>query len=96
MVGVGIDGKDSMLARVSIVNSFGKTVYDTFVAPMQDVVDYRTEFSGVRPHNLVNGECWNSTDEMSNNNCVIFINRYSESDIPVLILQFIKYVTDMA
>ena len=55
MVGVGIDGKESMLARVSIVNSFGDTVYDSFVAPMQKVVDYRTEFSGVRPVNLING-----------------------------------------
>jgi len=53
MVGVGIDGKESMLARVSIVNSFCDTVYDTFVAPMQEVVDYRTEFSGVRPQDLV-------------------------------------------
>ena len=74
MVGVGIDGKDSMLARVSIVNSFGDTVYDTFVAPMQDVVDYRTEFSGVRPQNLINGEYWNCTDGTSNDNhCVLFI-----------------------
>ena len=56
MVGVGIDGKESMLARVSIVNSFGDTVYDTFVAPMQTVVDYRTEFSGVRPQDLVSGK----------------------------------------
>ena len=56
MVGVGIDGKESMLARVSIVNSFCDTVYDTFVAPMQEVVDYRTEFSGVRPQDLVDGK----------------------------------------
>lgn len=55
MVGVGIDGKESMLARVSIVNSFGDKLYDSFVAPMQKVVDYRTEFSGVRPENLANG-----------------------------------------
>ena len=55
MVGVGIEGKDNMLGRVSIVNSFGQTVYDTFVAPMQKVADYRTEFSGIRPEDLVNG-----------------------------------------
>eukprot|EP00794_Sanderia_malayensis_P016743 gene16743-18437_t len=52
MVGVGIDGKDNMLARVSLVNSFGETVYDNFVLPMQKVVDYRTDVSGVRADNL--------------------------------------------
>lgn len=56
MVGVGIDGKDNMLARVSLVNSFGETVYDEFVAPMQKVVDYRTGVSGVRPEDLKGGE----------------------------------------
>ena len=61
MVGVGIDGKESMLARVSIVNSFCDTVYDTFVAPMQEVVDYRTEFSGVRPQDLVDGNNFDSS-----------------------------------
>lgn len=52
-----MDGKDNMLARVSIVNAFGETVYDSFVAPMQKVVDYRTKYSGVRPENLINGWC---------------------------------------
>ena len=60
MVGVGIDGKDSMLARVSIVNSFGEAVYDKFVAPMQKVVDYRTEVSGIRPEDLVKGSLYAS------------------------------------
>ena len=55
MVGAGIDGKDGMLARVSIVNSFGEAVYDKFVSPMQKVVDYRTEVSGIRPEDLVKG-----------------------------------------
>jgi hypothetical protein len=33
MVGVGIDGKESMLARVCIINSFGNVIYDKFVKP---------------------------------------------------------------
>lgn len=59
MVGTGPGGADSMLARVSIVNSFGDTVYDTFVAPKEKVTDYRTEVSGVRPSDLKNGEFTN-------------------------------------
>ena len=54
MVGIGVEGKDSALARISIVNQFGKCVYDKFVTPGEEVTDYRTEFSGIRPHNLIN------------------------------------------
>lgn len=55
MVGVGFDGKRHMLARVSIVNSHGHVVYDSFVAPQEKVVDYRTPVSGIKPANLKNG-----------------------------------------
>merc|ERR1712126_513872 len=54
MVGVGTDGVDSILARVSIVNHFGNVLYDKFVAPREKVTDYRTSVSGVRPEDLVN------------------------------------------
>jgi len=43
-----------MLARVSIVNSHGHVVYDSFVAPQEKVVDYRTPVSGIKPANLKN------------------------------------------
>jgi len=52
MVGVGPGGTDSVLARVSIVNHFGHTVYDKFVSPRERVTDYRTAVSGVRPADL--------------------------------------------
>lgn len=55
MVGVGEDGSDSILARVSIVNQHGHPVYDKYVKPTETVTDYRTEFSGIRPHNLRDG-----------------------------------------
>lgn len=55
MVGVGENGSESALARVSIVNSFGNTVYDQFVKPSEAVVDYRTRWSGIRPADLKNG-----------------------------------------
>ena len=52
MVGVGDDGKRSILARVSVVNEDGNVVLDTFVAPTEPVADYRTRVSGVRPQDL--------------------------------------------
>ena len=58
MVGVGTGGQDSILARVSIVNQFGQCIYDTFVSPTEAVTDYRTRFSGVRPKDLVKGQCY--------------------------------------
>lgn len=54
MVGVG-DGKDSIIARVSIVNHYGSPVYDKFVKPRETVTDYRTYVSGIRPEHLENG-----------------------------------------
>ena len=52
MVGVGEDGRRSILARVSVVNEDGNVVLDTFVAPTEHVTDYRTRVSGVRPVDL--------------------------------------------
>eukprot|EP00088_Acartia_fossae_P030994 TRINITY_DN3195_c0_g1_i4.p1 TRINITY_DN3195_c0_g1~~TRINITY_DN3195_c0_g1_i4.p1 ORF type:complete len:333 (-),score=49.42 TRINITY_DN3195_c0_g1_i4:174-1172(-) len=52
MVGVGKDGSDSIVARVSLVNQFGNIIFDSFVAPTEEVTDFRTSVSGVRPHNV--------------------------------------------
>jgi len=56
MVGVGPDGEDSILARVSIVNQFGKCIYDKYVRPTEEVTDYRTAVSGIRPEDIKDGE----------------------------------------
>lgn len=58
MVGAGENGREDLLARVSLVNLKGDTLYDSFVKPINDipVTDYRTRFSGVRPADLVNGK----------------------------------------
>lgn len=53
MVGVGPDGIDSALARVSIVDRLGNVLFDKFVQPVEPVTDYRTKYSGIRPENLV-------------------------------------------
>lgn len=52
-VGVGPD-EVSALARVSIVNYFGKVMLDTFVKPKQRVTNWRTWVSGVSPYHMHN------------------------------------------
>ncbi|KAG7477250.1 hypothetical protein MATL_G00092170 [Megalops atlanticus] len=56
MVGVGPEGEDSIVARVSLVNQFGKCIYDKYVKPTERVTDYRTAVSGIRPQDIKNGE----------------------------------------
>lgn len=56
MVGVGLNGTDDMLARVSIVNQKGNVLLDKYVKPTEPVVDYRTKYSGIRPQDIVNAE----------------------------------------
>ncbi|KAK5078205.1 3'-5' exonuclease [Lithohypha guttulata] len=52
MVGVGPNGQESALARVSIVNFNGEQVYDSYVQPKEVVMDYRTHVSGIKPSHL--------------------------------------------
>ncbi|EDW70390.1 RNA exonuclease 4 [Drosophila virilis] len=56
MVGVGFNGQDDMLARVSIVNKVGEVLLDKHVKPREPVTDYRTSISGIRPHDIENAE----------------------------------------
>jgi hypothetical protein len=61
MVGVGPEGVESTLARVSVVNYHGAIMLDKFVRPREKVTDYRTWVSGVREEDLRNGERAKST-----------------------------------
>ena len=56
MVGVGKDGRENALARVSVVNFTGDVLLDSFVKVHEEVVDYRTKWSGIRPED-VSPEC---------------------------------------
>ncbi|CAJ0566570.1 unnamed protein product, partial [Mesorhabditis spiculigera] len=59
-VGVGSEGRDDSLARVSVVNEQGKVVYDKFVASKERIVDFRTQVSGIRAKDLVNAPSFES------------------------------------
>lgn len=63
MVGVGHNGQDDMLARVSIVNKSGVVLLDKYVKPRQPVTDYRTSVSGIRPSDIENGEDFKAVQE---------------------------------
>ena len=70
MVGVGPEGAESILARVSIVNFFGHCLYDKYVKPSATVTDYRTHVSGIRRENIENGyNCIKSLIFMYYNPC---------------------------
>ncbi|SCU88879.1 LAFA_0E15038g1_1 [Lachancea sp. 'fantastica'] len=51
-VGVGPEGKDSVLARATVVNFFGHVVLDVLVKPQEKVTDWRTWVSGIRPQDM--------------------------------------------
>lgn len=54
MVGCGPNGCVSKLGRVSLVDYYGNVVYDSFVH-QENVTDYRTWISGIRPADLRDG-----------------------------------------
>lgn len=56
MVGIGDDGVDNLLARVSIVNQFGHCILDKYVKNTETVTDYRTAVSGITKELLIDGE----------------------------------------
>lgn len=52
MVGTGPGGYKSSVARVTLVDWYGRIVYDTHVQQTEEVTDYRTFVSGVTPSHL--------------------------------------------
>ena len=52
MVGTGLKGYESILARVSVVNFHGHVLMDVYVRPTRKVIDYRTAVSGVTAGHL--------------------------------------------
>ncbi|CAI5665563.1 unnamed protein product [Oreochromis niloticus] len=54
MVGTGPGGRCSELARCSILDYHGNVLYDKYVKPCQPVTDFRTRWSGIQRHHLLN------------------------------------------
>ncbi|XP_004619269.1 interferon-stimulated 20 kDa exonuclease-like 2 [Sorex araneus] len=54
MVGTGPKGHVSSLARCSIVSYEGDVLYDEYIRPPCQIVDYRTRWSGIKRHHMVN------------------------------------------
>jgi DNA polymerase III epsilon subunit-like protein len=52
MVGTGPGGRDSQLARVSVVNVKGQSLYSRFIQPVDPVSDYRTRITGLTADQL--------------------------------------------
>ena len=59
MVGVGPSGEESALAKITITNWENQVIFDTHVKVDQYVTDFRTEVSGMRPHNLLSRSAMN-------------------------------------
>ncbi|KAM9176326.1 RNA exonuclease 4 isoform 1-T1 [Mergus octosetaceus] len=92
MVGVGPNGEDSIVARVSIVNQFGKCVYDKYVKPTEEVTDYRTAVSGIRPENVKTGEDFKTVQKEVADilNGRILVGHALHNDLKVLFLDHPK------
>ena len=56
MVGIGLSGKQSALARCCMVDFEGEVIYDKYVRPKGFVTDFRTQWSGIRKQDLRAGE----------------------------------------
>ena len=45
-----------LISRVSIVDYTGQVIFDAFVAPTMQVIDYRTATTGIEPHHLTSSQ----------------------------------------
>ena len=85
MVGVGPKGEESIAARVSIVNQYGKCVYDKYIKPTEPVSDYRTVVSGIQPENLKQGEEFEVVKKVAEVlKCRILVGHALHTDLKVL------------
>ena len=66
-VGVGLEGSESALARVSIVNFYGHVLLDSFVKPLEKVVDWRTHVSGVTAAHMKNAILFKEAQQQTAN-----------------------------
>ena len=93
MVGVGPGGRESALARVSIVNFDGDQIYDSYVKPREEVTDWRTHVSGIASKHMREAR----TFEMVQNDVCsvlqdrILIGHSVRKDLEALLLSHPRY-----
>ncbi|XP_053134334.1 interferon-stimulated 20 kDa exonuclease-like 2 isoform X2 [Hemicordylus capensis] len=54
MVGTGPGGRNSELARCSVVSYHGDLMYDKFIRPVNPITHFRTRWSGIQRHHMRN------------------------------------------
>ncbi|XP_044278590.1 interferon-stimulated 20 kDa exonuclease-like 2 [Varanus komodoensis] len=54
MVGTGPGGRNSDLARCSVVGYHGDVIYDKYIRPLSPITNYRTRWSGIKSHHMKN------------------------------------------
>lgn len=90
-VGVGTGGVRHMLARVSIVNHNGVSIYDKLVKPTEAVTDYRTQIHGLThwhlhkaPNLITLQQARNEVETLCNGR--VLVGHSVDSDLSVLML----------
>ena len=79
LVGVGKDGAQSALARVSVVDWDLAVLLDTYVKVHHPVTDYRTTWSGIEPHHIDQ----NNPNAMDLEKCLSLVARLTTDKIIV-------------
>lgn len=88
MVGVGSQNK-SALARCSIVDYDGNVVFDSFIKPKEKITDYRTQWSGIRPSDMISAMPFRKARRKARNllRGRILVGHSLQSDLNVLKLK---------
>lgn len=55
------------------VNKWGNIIYDEYVRPVDYVVDFRTQISGIRPRDLRKGMRYVSAVFESSSNALVYV-----------------------
>lgn len=96
MVGVGVAGKDSALARCSLVAGDGSVIYDRHVKPGERITDFRTQYSGVRARDLKASavslrDCQKAVADLLDGK--LLVGHALHNDLKVLLLSHPKHMT---
>lgn len=88
MVGLGPQGSESCLARISVVNYHGHVLLDTFVQPRETVTDWRTWISGIRASDVAGAPQFEEVQKQVSDLCEdrIVVGHAIENDMKALLL----------